>query len=71
MLEAAILGLRQSTCPEQAHDIIGTARRYYQSEKRFRALIENSSDAISLLDPEGEHHLRQRVHRARAWVSAA
>ncbi len=49
--EAAILGLR-STLPEQAGEIIGTAHRYYQSEKRFRALIENSSDAISLFDPE-------------------
>ena len=49
--EAAILGLR-SNLPEQARDIIGTARRYYQSEKRFQALIENSSDAISLLDQD-------------------
>jgi PAS domain S-box-containing protein len=32
---------------------MGTARLYYQSEKRFRALIENSSDAISLFDTEG------------------
>ena len=50
--EAAILGLR-SHLPGQARDIIGTARLYYQSEKRFRALIENSSDAISLLNPDG------------------
>jgi len=50
--EAAILGLR-SNLNGQARDIIGTARRYYQSEKRFRALIENSSDAISLLDLGG------------------
>jgi PAS domain S-box-containing protein len=50
--EAAILSLR-SALPERARDIIGSARRYYQSEKRFRALIENSSDAISLLDPQG------------------
>ena len=49
--EAAILGLR-SNLPEQARDIISTARRYYQSEKRFQALIENSSDAISLFDAE-------------------
>jgi PAS domain S-box-containing protein len=49
--EAAILGLR-SNLPEQARDIIGTAHRYYQSEKRFRALIENSSDAVSLFDPD-------------------
>ena len=38
--------------PGQANDVIGTAQRYYQSEKRFRALIENSSDAISLFDPD-------------------
>jgi PAS domain S-box-containing protein len=50
--EAAIFSLR-STLPSQARDVLGKARRYYQSEKRFRALIENSSDAISLLDPEG------------------
>ena len=49
--EAAILGLRH-TYSGQARDILGVARRNYQSEKRFRALIENSSDAISLLDPE-------------------
>jgi PAS domain S-box-containing protein len=47
--EAAIFGLR-SHLPGQARDIIGTARLYYQNEKRFRALIENSFDAISLLD---------------------
>jgi PAS domain S-box-containing protein len=49
--EATILGLR-SNLPGQARQIIGTARLYYQSEKRFRALIENSSDAISLFDAE-------------------
>jgi len=49
--EAAILGLH-SNPPAQARDIIGAARRHYQGEKRFRALIENSSDAISLFDPE-------------------
>jgi PAS domain S-box-containing protein len=52
LAEAAILGLH-SNLPGQARDIVGTARRYYQSERRFRALIENSSDAISLFDPEG------------------
>ena len=37
------------------HDIIGTAGLLLpQSERRFRALIENSSDAISLLDPKGD-----------------
>jgi PAS domain S-box-containing protein len=49
--EAAILGLREKM-PEQAREVIGLARRYYQREKRFRALIENSSDAISLFDPD-------------------
>ena len=52
LAEAAILGMR-SHLPLQARDVIGTARLYYQSEKRFRALIENSSDAISLFDTEG------------------
>jgi PAS domain S-box-containing protein len=50
--EAAILGLH-ANLPGRARDIIGSARRYYQTEKRFRALIENSSDAISLFDPDG------------------
>ena len=52
LAEAAILGLRNNL-PGEARDIIGTARLYYQNEKRFRALIENSSDAISLFDAEG------------------
>ncbi|HTB20881.1 MAG TPA: ATP-binding protein [Bryobacteraceae bacterium] len=47
--EAAILSLHGSA-EAPARDILGTARRYYQSEKRFQALIENSSDAIALLD---------------------
>jgi PAS domain S-box-containing protein len=53
LAEAAILGLRQNL-PGQADDILGTAGYYYQSERRFRALIENSSDAVSLLDPKGD-----------------
>ena len=52
-VEAAIFGLR-SALPGQAHDILGKAHRYYQSEKRFRALIENCSDAIALFNPEGD-----------------
>jgi PAS domain S-box-containing protein len=51
--EAAILGLH-SKLPEQARAIVGAASRHYQSEKRFRALIENSSDAISLFDSEAK-----------------
>ncbi len=39
-----------------AHEITGrieAEKALQQSEKRFRALIENSSDAIALLDPSG------------------
>ncbi|MGD0130484.1 MAG: ATP-binding protein [Bryobacteraceae bacterium] len=50
--EAAILGLH-TNFPERGREIIGTARRYFQGEKRFRALIENGADAISLFDLEG------------------
>ena len=50
--EAAILGLH-ANFPERAREIIGTARRYFQGEKRFRALVENGADAISLFDLEG------------------
>lgn len=51
--EAAIWALAKNL-PDQARDVIRTARRYYQSEKRFRALIENSSDAIALLDSKAK-----------------
>lgn len=51
--EAAILSL-PGAMPAEARDIINAARRHYQTEKRFRALIENSSDAILLLDPDGQ-----------------
>lgn len=50
--EAALLSIR-TAMPGQARAVIGAARRHFQSEKRFRALIENSSDAILLLDPAG------------------
>lgn len=53
MAEAAIWGLRMNL-PGQASDILAAARRYFQSEKRFRALIENSSDAISLFDSQAK-----------------
>jgi PAS domain S-box-containing protein len=49
--EKVILELRAS---EQSQDILGRARQYYQTERRFRALIENSSDAILLLNQRGE-----------------
>ena len=49
--EKAILALRIDA-PEQAHEILTHARRYYEGEKRFRILIENSSDAILLMSPQ-------------------
>ncbi len=51
--EAAILSLR-SHRPDQADEVLTRARHHYNGEKRFRALIENSSDAISLLDAQGK-----------------
>jgi PAS domain S-box-containing protein len=50
--ERVILGLKRDI-PEHAQEVLIQARRYYQSEKRFRALIENSSDAILLINPQG------------------
>lgn len=51
--ESIILSLRNNL-PEQAEEVLTRARQHYASEKRFRALIENSSDAIALLDPQGK-----------------
>jgi PAS domain S-box-containing protein len=51
--ETTILSLR-SEASESAGQIVARARHYYQTEKRFRALIENSSDGISLLDASGQ-----------------
>ncbi len=51
--EAAIRSIK-SIVPEQAEEVLARARVHYDNEKRFRALIENSSDAISLLDANGE-----------------
>ncbi|MCW5982017.1 MAG: PAS domain S-box protein [Bryobacteraceae bacterium] len=51
--EASILWLRRNL-PEVAEAVVDRARQYYNGEKRFRALIENSSDAISLIDPRGQ-----------------
>jgi PAS domain S-box-containing protein len=50
--ESLILSLRNDL-PEQAEEVLSRARQHYESEKRFRALIENSSDAIALLDSQG------------------
>jgi PAS domain S-box-containing protein len=50
--ETAILALREEV-PERTHEVLTRARRYYETEKRFRALIENSSDAVLLMDPDG------------------
>lgn len=64
--EAKILWLRDNL-PDLADDILATARQHYRNEKRFRALVENSSDAIALLDPRGASCMRARPPRA-SWV---
>ncbi len=51
--EAKILSLK-NTYADHVSEILPRARRYYQTEKRFRALVENSSDAISLMDSRGK-----------------
>ena len=51
LLEAA---LRFSLTLREKEDAVRIARHALQaSEQRFRALVENSSDAITLMDPEG------------------
>jgi PAS domain S-box-containing protein len=50
--EAKILWLHENL-PEAAGKILADARRHYDHEKRFRALVENSSDAVALTDPQG------------------
>ncbi len=52
LAEAKLMALRAAH-PHDAGRVLARARQYYQSEKRFRALVENSSDAISLLDRNG------------------
>ncbi len=51
--ETMILALN-SGMPEHASNVLTRARQYYQTEKRFRALIENSSDAILVMNSEWE-----------------
>jgi PAS domain S-box-containing protein len=51
--EKRILSLKARP-PHHTHEVLVRARRYYDTEKRFRALIENSSDAVILTDPDGE-----------------
>lgn len=50
--EAKILWIREHH-PDAADEILARARQYYPGEKRFRTLIENSSDALVLTNPEG------------------
>lgn len=50
--EASLFLLRK-TLPEHAGQILSQARQHYQTERRFRALVENSFDAISLMDRHG------------------
>jgi len=50
--EAKILWLRENR-PDSAETILAQARRHYDHDKRFRALVENCSDAIALTDPQG------------------
>ncbi len=49
--EAAIHGLGSGA--DGVDRLLSRARQHYQSEKRFRALVENSSDAICLLERDG------------------
>jgi PAS domain S-box-containing protein len=49
--EAAIISLRSGD-PAGARDVLSRARQYYQTERRFRSLVENSFDGISLLDAQ-------------------
>jgi PAS domain S-box-containing protein len=50
--EAKILWMR-SNFPGRAEEVLARAGQHYRGEKRFRALVENSSDAIALTDPQG------------------
>jgi PAS domain S-box-containing protein len=50
--EAGILWIRDHR-PEKADEVAAWARTYYHGERRFRALVENSADAISLIDAHG------------------
>jgi PAS domain S-box-containing protein len=50
--EADLLSVRR-TYSEFTSEILARARKHYQNEKRLRALLENSFDAISLTDEYG------------------
>ena len=50
--EAGILWIRDHL-PEKADEVAARARTYYHGERRFRALVEHSADAISLIDAQG------------------
>ncbi len=50
--EAAIVAVSKNI-PHRAAEILGRAREHYNSEKRFRALIENGTDAIWLVNVQG------------------
>src|SRR5215470_5845247 len=47
--DSIALALR-SGYPDESDEVLEAARHYFQEEKRFRALIENSSDAIFLMN---------------------
>jgi PAS domain S-box-containing protein len=66
--EAAILSLR-TTIPEYAEEILARTREYFNSEKRFRALVENSSDAIALFDLHGRiSYASASTGRVLGWL---
>ncbi|HEY1755444.1 MAG TPA: PAS domain S-box protein [Bryobacteraceae bacterium] len=51
--ERTILSLKASH-PGRRQEVLIRARGYYDTEKRFREMIENSSDAVLLMSPRGE-----------------
>lgn len=51
--EASVLSLHSGDSI-YAGQILSRARHHYQTERRFRALVENSSDIISLLNRQGK-----------------
>ncbi len=51
--EADLLSFRR-IYSEFAGEVLARAREHYENEKRFRTLLENSFDAISLTDEQGK-----------------